>query len=140
MVVTLHETSSHALRSPEHLQLCRVRCCTPEASSKHMSSKISLITFGMLMRMVFHFVPRQGRSSQFIMYAVFMKSQVIHRSKSLPSVQQMLQVTQYHPCTVFLGRELKAKGCVDKAYFGRSPKGWISTELFYGWLANHFAK
>jgi len=31
-------------------------------------------------------------------------------------------------------------GCVTDAYFGRSPNGWISTELFYGWLANHFAK
>ena len=30
--------------------------------------------------------------------------------------------------------------CVPGAYFGRSPNGWISTELFYGWLANHFAK
>ena len=29
-------------------------------------------------------------------------------------------------------------GCVDRSYFGRSPNGWISTELFYGWVANHF--
>ena len=28
------------------------------------------------------------------------------------------------------------EGYVDCAYFGRSPNGWISTELFYG----HFAK
>ena len=43
----------------------------------------------------------------------------------------------------FSGERFKSnpmEGCVDKAYFGRSPKGWISTELFYGWLANHFAK
>ena len=30
--------------------------------------------------------------------------------------------------------------CVDGAYFGRSQKGWISTELFYGWIANHFTR
>ena len=30
--------------------------------------------------------------------------------------------------------------CVDGAYFGHSPTGWISTELFYGLIANHFAK
>ena len=30
--------------------------------------------------------------------------------------------------------------CVAGAYFGHSPTGWISTELFYVWIANHFAK
>ena len=30
--------------------------------------------------------------------------------------------------------------CVPGAYFGRSPNGWISTELFFGWIANHFAR
>ena len=29
------------------------------------------------------------------------------------------------------------EGCVDGAYFGRSPNGWISTELFYGHFAKH---
>ena len=28
---------------------------------------------------------------------------------------------------------------LEGAYFGRSPNGWITTELFYGWVANHFA-
>ena len=32
------------------------------------------------------------------------------------------------------------EGCVDGALFGRSPSGWTSMELFYGWLANHFTK
>ena len=44
---------------------------------------------------------------------------------------------------IFSGERYKSnpmEGCVDGAYFGRSPNGWISTELFYGWLANHFAK
>ena len=30
------------------------------------------------------------------------------------------------------------EGCVSGAYFGRSKKGWMTTELFYGWGANHF--
>ena len=30
--------------------------------------------------------------------------------------------------------------CMDGAYFGHSPTGWISTEIFYGRIANHFAK
>ena len=32
------------------------------------------------------------------------------------------------------------EGCVEGAYFGRSDSGWMVTELFYGWLANHFIK
>ncbi len=32
------------------------------------------------------------------------------------------------------------EGAVDGAYFGKSPTDWIKTELFYGWIANHFAK
>ena len=26
------------------------------------------------------------------------------------------------------------------AYFGQSPNGWIFSELFFGWIANHFAR
>ena len=29
-------------------------------------------------------------------------------------------------------------GAVPGAYFGKSVSGWVDTELFYGWLANHF--
>ena len=31
-------------------------------------------------------------------------------------------------------------GTVPGAYFGKSASGWIDTELFYGWLANHFTR
>ncbi len=31
------------------------------------------------------------------------------------------------------------EGGVEGVYFGRSSKGWITTQLFYGWVANHFA-
>ena len=44
---------------------------------------------------------------------------------------------------IFAGERFKSNpmnGCVDRSYFGRSPNGWISTELFYGWVANHFPK
>ena len=32
------------------------------------------------------------------------------------------------------------EGCVSGSYFGRSPNGWMSAELFFGWVANHFAR
>ena len=37
-------------------------------------------------------------------------------------------------------RSTLLEGCVDEVYYGRSDKGWMTTKLYYGWLANHFAK
>ena len=31
-------------------------------------------------------------------------------------------------------------GCVDGSYFGKSSSGWMKTDLFYGWIANHFGR
>ena len=48
------------------------------------------------------------------------------------------------PMHIFSGERFRGynpmNNCVDGAYFGRSQKGWISTELFYGWIANHFTR
>ena len=47
------------------------------------------------------------------------------------------------PMHVFPGIRFRynpLEGCVEGAYFGRSDSGWMVTELFYGWLANHFIK
>ena len=47
------------------------------------------------------------------------------------------------PMHIFPGERFKTNPmsrCVDGVYFGRTPNGWISTELFYGWIANHFSK
>ena len=46
------------------------------------------------------------------------------------------------PFHIFPGEKFNynpLEGGVDGAYFGKSPNGWITTELFYGWMANHFA-
>ena len=46
------------------------------------------------------------------------------------------------PTHIFPGERFRGynpmQNWTEGAYFGRFPKGWISTELFYGWLANHF--
>ena len=47
------------------------------------------------------------------------------------------------PMQVFAGEWFRYNpmaNCIPNAYFGRSTNGWINTELFVGWLANHFAK
>ena len=47
------------------------------------------------------------------------------------------------PMQIFAGQQFQfnsINNCIPGAYFGRSPSGWISTELFFECLANHFAK
>ena len=55
-----------------------------------------------------------------------------------------LQITTIPPMHIYPGKRASLsnilEGCVDGAYYGRSNKGWMTTELFYGVLANHFAK
>ena len=44
---------------------------------------------------------------------------------------------------IFAGERFKYNpmhNCVEGAFFGRSSNWWINTELFYGWVANHFSK
>ena len=45
------------------------------------------------------------------------------------------------PLHIFSGQRFHynpLEKCVLGAYFGKSEKGWMTTELFYGWVANHF--
>ena len=47
------------------------------------------------------------------------------------------------PMQVFAGERFRYNpmvNCIPNASCGRSANGWINTELFFGWLANHFAK
>ena len=32
------------------------------------------------------------------------------------------------------------EGCVEGAYFGKSENGWITQELFYGWVTKHLVR
>ena len=44
---------------------------------------------------------------------------------------------------VFPGVQFKENplhGAVPNSYMGRSENGWITTDLFYGWLAKHFVQ
>ena len=45
------------------------------------------------------------------------------------------------PMHIFPGKRFSynpLEGAVAGAYMGRSDNGWMVTQLFYGWLANHF--
>ncbi len=47
------------------------------------------------------------------------------------------------PFHVFPGERFKdnhLSGVVPNSYMGRSDNGWMTTDLFYGWVANHFVR
>ena len=49
--------------------------------------------------------------------------------------------TAIPPMTIFPGKRFRynpMEDCLPGSYFGSSDNGWINTEIFYGWLANHF--
>ena len=69
--------------------------------------------------------------------------QVTAKSKLQPFCAVSAAGDVIPPMHIFAGERFKCNpmnNCIDNAYFGRSANGWISIELFFGWLANHFAK
>ena len=143
-----------ALHSPEHLQLCRVRCCTPEALDEWYTGFDQFLQTYELKDQPNHIW--NADESGFPLCPKTGKVIAIRNARSVYGITSDTkeQVTTLcaanaagdtvPPMHIFSGERFKSNPmedrCVDKAYFGRSPKGWISTELFYGWLANHFAK
>ena len=142
-----------SLRQPEHLQLSRARCCTPEEirtwfvefeqflvvnGVKDCSSQIwNADEAG------FPLCPKTGR-------VVAMKTDKNVYGITGDSKEQITCLCAANaagdvlpPMQVFAGERFRYNpmaNCIPNAYFGRSANGWINTELFFGWLANHFAK
>ena len=47
------------------------------------------------------------------------------------------------PMHIFPGERFRSnplEGAVHGAYLGRSPSGWMDSDLFYGWIEGHFTK
>ena len=142
-----------SLRKPEQLQLSRARCCTPE-NIQHWIVEFEqfLVTHDLKDRPAqiwnadeagFPLCPSTGkviamRNSRCV-YGVTGDSK--EQITTLCAVSAAGYVIP--PMNIFAGERFKynpMNNCVDNAYFGRSVSGWISTELFFGWIANHFAK
>ena len=142
-----------SLRKPEQLQLSRARCCTPE-NIQHWIVEFEqfLVTHDLKDRPAqiwnadeagFPLCPSTGkviamRNSRCV-YGVTGDSK--EQITTLCAVSAAGYVIP--PMHIFAGERFKynpMNNCVDNAYFGRSVSGWISTEIFFGWIANHFAK
>ena len=142
-----------SLRQPEHLQLSRARCYTPEAINEWFKEFGKFLVDKKLKdspsqlwnadESGFPLCPKSGR-------ILAMKTDKNVYGVTGDSKEQITCLCAgsaagdiLPPMEVFAGERFRYNPmdkCIPNAYFGRSPNGWINTELFYGWLANHFAK
>ena len=142
-----------SLRQPEHLQLSRARCTTPEAiRSWFVEFELFLIENGVkdspsqiwnADESGFPLCPKTGRvlavKTDKNVYGITGDSK--EQITCLCAANAAGDVLP--PMHVFAGERVRYNpmaNCVPNAYFGHSTNGWITTELFFGWLANHFAK
>ena len=139
-------------RVPEPLQLARAKCCTPEAIQAWDAE------FDQFLQI--HGVKDNPQGIWNADEAGFPLSPTTGKVLALRNAKNVYaisgdskeQITTLcvanaagivlPPMHIFPGVRFRynpMENSVPGAYFGRSPKGWISTELFYDWVANHFA-
>ena len=141
------------LRTPEKLQLARAKCCTLEilgAWFKEFGEFLEARSLLNKAECIWN-----ADEAGFPLCATSGKVISIRNSKNVYAItaDTKEQITALcaisaagdalPPMHIFPGTRFKYNpmlNCVDGACFGHSPTGWISTELFYGWIANHFAK
>ena len=141
-------------RTPEVLQKSRAYSCTPAAIEKWFSDFESFVVLNDIKNQSrriwnadesgFPLCPNTSR-------VIAMRNQKHVYSVNSDSKYQITTLVAANasgnvipPMHIYPGKRAPRsnllKGCVDGAYYGRSDKGWMTTKLFYGWLANHFAK
>ena len=141
------------LRVPEKLQLARVKCSTPEILGAWYKDFGDFLEAHSLLNRAEYIW--NADEAGFPLCATSGKVISIRNCKDVYAItaDTKKQITTLcainaagdalPPMHIFPGTRFKYNpmlNCVDGAYFGHSPTGWISTELFYGWIANHFAK
>ena len=142
-----------SLCTPEKLQLARAKCCTPEVLGAWYEEFGEFLKTYSLMNEAdriwnadeagFSLCATSGKvisiRSYKNVYAITADTK--EQITTLCAINAAGEVLP--PMHIFPGTRFKYNpmhNYVAGAYFGHSPTGWISTELFYSWIANHFAK
>ena len=140
-------------RKSQQLSIARAVSCTPTVLDSWFANfKAFLIEYGILDKPSriyncdesgFPLAARTGK----VLTPVGIR--VVNRTTS-GGKQQITTLVCYNaagevvpPYHVFPGERFKQNpliGAVPNSYMGRSDTGWMTTDLFYGWLANHFVK
>lgn len=144
-----HPTLSRRL--PESLQSCRASSCTPERLDKWYKDYAEFIEKHGLKdkpqciwnadESGFPLCPKTTR-------VLAMKNKKHVYSVNADTKTQITTLVAANaagsvipPMHVYPGKRFHynpLEGGVAGAYFGKSDSGWMKTELFYGWIANHF--
>ena len=141
-----------SLRSPEQLQLSRASACSQERLSVWYNDYESFLKKNSISN------PNQIWNADETGCPLCPKSGKVLAMRGSKDVYQVTgnskeQVTTLcavsaagtvvPPMHIFAGKRFKVdpmKGSVPNAYFRKSDKGWINTQLFYKWLEEHFVK
>lgn len=141
-----------SLRTPQALESYRAKACTPTAIATWYTDFEQFLTTHDLVdkptkiwncdESGFSLCPKSGKvlaptGAKTVYYTCSSKGQIT----TLACVSASgLTIPPMH---VFPGVRFSynpMEGCVDGAFFGKSDNGWITQELFNGWLTKHFIR
>ena len=139
------------MRKPESLQACRASSCTPERLDKWFADYSEFVHQHGLQdkpqriwnadESGFPLCPKTSRvlcmRNKKHVYSVHSDS----KCQITTLVAASAAGSVIPPMHIFPGKRFSynpLEGAVAGAYMGRSDNGWMVTQLFYGWLANHF--
>uniref|UniRef100_A0A1X7UEV0 HTH CENPB-type domain-containing protein n=1 Tax=Amphimedon queenslandica TaxID=400682 RepID=A0A1X7UEV0_AMPQE len=140
------------LRTPQALEACRAKACTPKAiSSWYIDYEQFLLTNDLRDQPQriwncdesgFSLCPKSGKvlaasGTKTVYYATSSKGQITVLA-CVNAVGGSIPPMHIFPGVRFSYNPME--GCVDGSYFGKSENGWITQELFNGWLEKHFVR
>ena len=140
-------------RTPQALQMCRAKACSPEAMDKwYCEFEQFLLIHDLLDKPSriwncdesgFALCPRSSkvlapRGAKNVYYTTSSDKGQITTLVCISATGNAIPPMQIFPGIRFSYNPML--GCVDGAYFGKSDNGWITQELFYGWLTQHFIR
>ena len=144
-----------SLRTPQVLETCRAKACTPTALAKwYTDFEQFLATHDLIDKPTriyncdesgFSLCPKSGKvlaptGAKSVYYTCSSKGQITTLACASASGHTIPPMRDMH---VFPGVRFSynpLEGSVDGAFFGKSDNGWITQELFNGWLTKHFVR
>ena len=143
----LHRHPNVSLKTPQTLQICRASSCTAEVMDKWYSDYEQFLLIHDLYdrpdqiwnadESGFPLCPKSGK----ILAPKGEKHVYLVTGSSKQQITTLVCInaagSTIPPMHIFPGVRFSynpMEGCVDGAYFGKSDSGWITQELFYGWL------
>ena len=149
----LHRHPKVSLKTPQALQICRASSCTTEVMDKWYSDYEQFLLIHELYdkpdqiwnadESGFFLCPKSGKilgpkGEKHVYHVTGSSKQQITTLVCINAAGSSIPPMHIFPGIRFSYNPME--GCVDGAYFGKSDSGWITQELFYGWLTNHFVR